>query len=687
MNKQYFVLLGLTPFVCPVQSATILDVQDVDITKLLNPLSTTNAAGPPNQYSFIEQTHIEQQGKKWVRHQQRYLGIPIYGQSVVSLKDHYGVAQAITGNVVQDIENDIGSTLPLINQNQAINIAKAANKSSIKRTTTSVHTDAESAELMIIINNQKMAQLIYHVSYLTVKDKAPSRPITIIDAKDGRILDRWEGITFKQAEGVGGNQKSGRYYFNDNSKFGGFEVNNACQMDSKNVVTLDMNSSTWSGRIHQFTCPENTARSTNGAYAPMNDAQYFGQQVFDMYDEWLNTRPIRQKLTMRVHYGNNYGNAFWDGQQMTFGDGGSYMYPLATWDVIAHEVSHGFTEQNSNLEYRGMSGGMNESFSDVSAAALSYFVHGSFNWKMGEHVMKHSEAMRFFIKPSQDGASIQHVSQYYNGIDVHHSSGIFNHAFYLLATSPDWNIKKAFLVYATANKLFWQPRSTFQQGAEGICQAAIQLGYETQSITTAFQQVGITVQHCESSTPNPQPPRPNPETPTPSNEATLVLNQPTVIKGVYGDKPRFRLNNPPSNGYVSIDTYGGQGDIDIFIATDRQPTPTDYDCSSQNSDTYESCLFLDHPANSYHVLVVSKSDFSDVSLLIGGNSKPTPPLPTPPIPQPDDYCAYMPEWSPYTHYDYQEVVQSNGYMFLSLQPSSGWNPYFYPTVWQYLRPC
>lgn len=47
---------------------------------------------------------------------------------------------------------------------------------------------------------------------------------------------------------------------------------------------------------------------------------------------------------------------------MTFGDGNQSMYPLATWDVISHEVSHGFTEQNSNLEYRGMSGGINESF-------------------------------------------------------------------------------------------------------------------------------------------------------------------------------------------------------------------------------------------------------------------------------------------------------------------------------------
>jgi len=675
MKKQHFILLGLTPLVFSVQSATLVNVNDVNITSLLNP-STARGAIP--EYSFTEQNHAQLQGKEWVRHQQRYRGIPVYGQSVVSLKDQNGVVQPIAGKVVQGIGQDISSMLPFINKEQAITLAKASQQA-VQSATMPARTDAESADLMIVMDDQNTAKLVYRVSYVTVEGIKPSRPITFVDAKDGRILDRWEGIAFRQAEGPGGNQKSGRYYFGNNTKFGSFEVNDSCQMDSPNVVTYDMNSSQWGGRIHQFTCPVNTTRSANGAYAPMNDAQYFGQRVFDMYREWLNSRPIRQKLTMRVHYGNNYGNAFWDGQQMTFGDGGSYMYPLATWDVIAHEVSHGYTEQNSNLEYRGMSGGMNESFSDVAAAALSYFIHGSFNWKMGEHVMKHSEAMRFFINPSDDGASIGHISQYYNGIDVHNSSGIFNKAFYHLATSQEWDIKKAFLVYATANKLFWQPRSTFQQGADGVCQAAAQLGYETQSVMNAFQQVGITVQECGGSLPTPDP-TPNP--PTPSDETALVLNQQIRIQGRYGENLRYVLNNAPSQGYVNIETMGGQGDIDVFIAIDRQPTQNDYDCASQNEGNFESCLFLDFPASRYHVLIVSKSDFSDVGLMISGDYQQQPPTP-----QPEDHCAYVPEWSPYYTYYYGEIVQSNGYMFTAIQASTTMDPFYYPSVWQYLQPC
>ncbi len=58
---------------------------------------------------------------------------------------------------------------------------------------------------------------------------------------------------------------------------------------------------------------------------------------------------------------------------MTFGDGASYFYPLVSLDVSAHEVSHGFIEQNSNLIYSGQSGGINEAFSDMAGEAAEFY--------------------------------------------------------------------------------------------------------------------------------------------------------------------------------------------------------------------------------------------------------------------------------------------------------------------------
>ena len=60
---------------------------------------------------------------------------------------------------------------------------------------------------------------------------------------------------------------------------------------------------------------------------------------------------------------------------MTFGDGASTFYPLVSLDVASHEVSHGFTSQNSNLTYSGQSGGINEAYSDMASAKASLRQH------------------------------------------------------------------------------------------------------------------------------------------------------------------------------------------------------------------------------------------------------------------------------------------------------------------------
>ncbi len=57
-----------------------------------------------------------------------------------------------------------------------------------------------------------------------------------------------------------------------------------------------------------------------------------------------------------MHYGEDYENAFWNGEVITFGDGNTTFYPFVSLDVMAHELGHGFTEQHSGLVYAGQSG-------------------------------------------------------------------------------------------------------------------------------------------------------------------------------------------------------------------------------------------------------------------------------------------------------------------------------------------
>ncbi len=94
--------------------------------------------------------------------------------------------------------------------------------------------------------------------------------------------------------------------------------------------------------------------------------------------------------------------------------------------------------------------------------------------------------------PSTDGASIDDASQYYSGLDVHYSSGVYNRAFCTLAKKTGWNTRKAFEVFARANALYWTATTTFNSGACGVRSAAIDYGYSTTDVANAFTAVGVT---------------------------------------------------------------------------------------------------------------------------------------------------------------------------------------------------
>src|SRR5262249_30860806 len=148
-----------------------------------------------------------------------------------------------------------------------------------------------------------------------------------------------------------------------------------------------------------------------------------------------------------VHYGTQYENAFWSGDSMAFGDGKTKFYPLVGLDVTGHEVSHGFTEQNSGLLYFYQSGGMNEAYSDMAGESLEYFYAATYgdlfgrggtnkypDFNVGAEIFKTAgQSLRYMCNPPLDGASIDDVADFYVPLDVHLSSGVYNKAFCLLA--------------------------------------------------------------------------------------------------------------------------------------------------------------------------------------------------------------------------------------------------------------
>ncbi|EST37573.1 hypothetical protein N566_12245, partial [Streptomycetaceae bacterium MP113-05] len=142
----------------------------------------------------------------------------------------------------------------------------------------------------------------------------------------------------------------------------------------------------------------------------------------------------------RVHYGSAYQNAFWQDSCfcMTYGDGAGDVKPLTSIDVAAHEMTHGVTSATAGLVYSGESGGLNEATSDIFAAAVEFYADNSSDvgdYLVGEKIDIRGDGspLRYMDEPSKDGASLDYWSTDAGSVDVHYSSGIANHFFYLLS--------------------------------------------------------------------------------------------------------------------------------------------------------------------------------------------------------------------------------------------------------------
>ncbi|OON37562.1 peptidase M4 family protein [Izhakiella australiensis] len=157
-----------------------------------------------------------------------------------------------------------------------------------------------------------------------------------------------------------------------------------------------------------------------------------------------------------VHYGQDYQNAFWNGQQMVFGDGDGEIFNRFTIaiDVVAHELTHGVTESEAGLTYSGQSGALNESVSDVFGSLVKQFhlqqTADQADWLIGEHLLAKGikgKGLRSMSHPGsayddpllgkdpQPDAMTGYIETRDDNGGVHLNSGIANRAFYLAASA------------------------------------------------------------------------------------------------------------------------------------------------------------------------------------------------------------------------------------------------------------
>ncbi|TXH39903.1 MAG: hemagglutinin, partial [Burkholderiaceae bacterium] len=191
-------------------------------------------------------------------------------------------------------------------------------------------------------------------------------------------------------------------------------------------------------------------------------------------------------------------------------------------------------------------------------------------------------------------------SKYTSGLDVHYSSGVYNKAFYLLATKPGWGIRKAFEVMADANRLYWTASSTFNTGACGVEKAAANRGYTVADVTNAFSQVGVSCSGGGGGT-----------TATPLTSGVKVSGI-TLAKGA---QKLYSITVPAGRTSLTIKLSGGTGDGDIYAKAGSAPTTTSYTKKSDGSTNTETITVTSPAAGTYYILVNAYSAVRSTSII------------------------------------------------------------------------
>ncbi len=272
----------------------------------------------------------------------------------------------------------------------------------------------------------------------------------------------------------------------------------------------------------------------------VNEAYDGSGLTYDLFSEIYGRNSIDGKglrLDSTVHYMKGYDNAFWNGQQMVYGDGDEDLpaaqrlfnrFTIAI-DIIGHELTHGVTEYEAKLAYYGQSGALNESMSDVFGSLVKQYQRNQTaaeaDWIIGEGLFTsniNGVGIRSMKAPGTAyndpviGKDPQpgHMKDYVNTVEdnggVHINSGIPNRAFYVAALEiGGYAWEKAGNIWYIALRDKLTATSNFQEAADLTYQVAGQLygagGAEQMAVKKGWAEVGIIAGSGTPPTPTPTP--------------------------------------------------------------------------------------------------------------------------------------------------------------------------------------
>ena len=370
---------------------------------------------------------VDADGAQHVRLERRYRGLRVIGGDLVVHSSRGGTLLGVSRSLQRGIDLGLGSRLSAAD---ALAAALAHQPGQAQGQPESV-VYARGAQPVLAFEVRVFGQRA---------DQTPMELHVIVDADSGQVLDSWDDIETAPAPGTGNSLYVGTVALSTEPARRGYTLQDTSR---GGMSTADMkNRTNGSGTVFKDTDNVWGNGSTSDRATVAVDAEFGVALTWDYYLDVHGRHGIADDgvgAKSRVHYGNNYANAFWSDSCfcMTFGDGNGSIKPLVSIDVAGHEMSHGVTSRTAGLIYSGESGGLNEATSDIFGTMVEYYASNASDpgdYLIGEKLFADgTSVIRNMMKPSTDGSSADCYYPSVGKIDVHYSSGIANHFYFLLA--------------------------------------------------------------------------------------------------------------------------------------------------------------------------------------------------------------------------------------------------------------
>jgi len=485
-----------------------------------------------------------------IRLDQVAAGVPVFGGQVILHVPLDGAMVTRTDSLVRHVRVD---PRPAITEATALQTASEG-----------LVVDRSQVDLQVLRHNGA-DHLTWRVQLWSLTGPAPTMPVVFVHAQTGHVVWEYENL-----------------------------------QTARDRSTSDANNGT--------ALPGTLARLEGDPAigdGPIDDAHDFAGLTYDYYDTFQGRDSYDDDgapLLSTAHFGSNYENAFWDGTQMVYGDGDTFFFPLSgALDVVAHELSHAVTGATAGLFYFDESGGLNEATSDIMAAVIEADADGGVvsndTWAVGEDIVQSGGALRLMDNPPADGRSIDSYTDYFNGMDVHFSSGIANRAFVAWEADPALTIAQAGDIWYRGLLYYMTPTTTFTQARRGTEQAAIDLFGDGASQVTAVADGWELVD-------------------VPPGPLYAEFGTVTGLTATTGVVLTEVFTPDPIADAVRFTIEADNGDADLYIRRDAAPDIGAglWDCASGSPDSYELCE--DDPAGgtTYHVSIHAFSTFTNLTV-------------------------------------------------------------------------